>query len=584
MCDWQKQQDYLQSLWKESEDCEVDQSFIDAEDSEEENEIDRVSVNSDYPDQEQEAVGEEELEEEENERENINHFFMGKNGTKWSKNPPNKNVRTRSENIVTHLPGVKAYGKSAKTPAECFQLFIDEDMIADITRNTNYRIAEKSEKWKNSPHYVETTVVEIKSLLGLLYLAGVFKNNHRNLHELWNTDGTGMDIFRCTMSQRRFEFLISCLRFDNKENRQERVNIDKLAHIRAIVDKFVANCQAAYTPTQYLTIDEKLESFRGRCSFRQYIPNKPAKYGIKVQALVDARTYYLLNMEVYVGQQPEGPFSCSNSPKDIVDRLVGPVSGTKRNITCDNWYTSIELFQNLLQNHKLTAVGTIRKNKPDIPAEFLETRNKELCSSQFGFQKDLTLLSYFPKKGKVTLLLSSLHHDDSVSDSEKKLPEMISFYNFTKCGVDVVDEMSASYSVARPSRRWPLTIFFSLLNTASINSQIIFRTNNNGKNIPRRLFIKELGIQLVKQQQMQRMGNPRLTRELRTTIRTVLGEISEPKSKRARPNQQGRCNECPRVRDRKTKNVCEDCGSFICMEHSLLYCKHCAKSGEINTP
>lgn len=586
MCEWQKEQDRLQRLWDESED--IDPFYTAEKDSEEESEIDHLSTHSDYPDQEQEGEGPEEIdglekERQEKEIEQEVQVLLGKNGTKWLAKMSSKNVRTRSENIISHLPGVRAYGKAAKTPLECFQLFIDEQMIADVVINTNYRIKEKSEKWKSSAHYGETTVVEIKALLGLLYLSGVFRNNHRNVEELWNTDGTGMDIFRCTMSQRRFQFLISCLGFDNKESRPERLKIDKLAHIRAIVDKFTGNCKAAYTPSEYLTVDEKLESFRGRCGFRQYIPNKPAKYGIKVQALVDARTYYLVNMEVYVGVQPEGPFRVSNSPKDIVDRLVAPVSGTKRNITCDNWYTSVPLFESLLQKHKLTAVGTIRKNKADIPAKLLETRNKEVFSSQFAFQKDLTLLSYVSKKGKVTLLLSSLHHDDTIlPDSEKKLPEMISFYNFTKCGVDVVDEMSASYSVARATRRWPLAIFYSLLNTAGINSQIIFRENNNGNKLSRRLFIKELGMQLVKGCHIERKENPRLSRELRSNIRTVLGETTESIPKKPRPNQQGRCTKCPRARDRKTKNVCAVCNTFICLEHSLLFCKDCTKLQEFN--
>ena len=68
---------------------------------------------------------------------------------------------------------------------------------------------------------------------------------------------------------------------------------------------------------KYLTVDEKLESFGGRCPFRQNMPNKPAKYGLKVQALVDARSYYGVNMDIYADQQPVGPFKISNSPKNI---------------------------------------------------------------------------------------------------------------------------------------------------------------------------------------------------------------------------------------------------------------------------
>ena len=71
---------------------------------------------------------------------------------------------------------------------------------------------------------------------------------------------------------------------------------------------------------------------------------KPVKCGLKVHALVDARSYYFVNMETIAGQQPESPFKISTSPKDIVDRFVSPVLDTKRNITFDNWYTSLIFF------------------------------------------------------------------------------------------------------------------------------------------------------------------------------------------------------------------------------------------------
>jgi hypothetical protein len=46
------------------------------------------------------------------------------------------------------LPGDKAYGENASTPIECFQHFIDEEVIAYIVGNTNYTIAET--KWKKT--------------------------------------------------------------------------------------------------------------------------------------------------------------------------------------------------------------------------------------------------------------------------------------------------------------------------------------------------------------------------------------------------------------------------------------------------
>ena len=64
-----------------------------------------------------------------------------------------------------------------------------------------------------------------------------------------------------------------------------------------------------------------LAAFRGRCGFRQYIPSKPDKYGIKFFALVDAKSFFTSNLEVYVGTQPDGPYKVSNSPGDVVERL-----------------------------------------------------------------------------------------------------------------------------------------------------------------------------------------------------------------------------------------------------------------------
>lgn len=46
-------------------------------------------------------------------------------------------------------------------------------------------------------------------------------------------------------------------------------------------------------------------------------------------------------------------------------------------------------------------------------------------------------------------------------------------------GVDVVNRLKEEYSVARVACRWPLRLFFTILNIAGINSQIIYKENTN---------------------------------------------------------------------------------------------------------
>lgn len=67
-------------------------------------------------------------------------------------------------------------------------------------------------------------------------------------------------------------------------------------------------------------------------------------------------------MEVNCGKQPVDPYNTSNSPSDVVMRLMNPILGSGRNLTTDNWYTSVPLAEHLLKN-KITLVGTMRKNK-----------------------------------------------------------------------------------------------------------------------------------------------------------------------------------------------------------------------------
>lgn len=149
------------------------------------------------------------------------------------------------------------------------------------------------------------------------------------------------------MSQKRFLFFINCLRFDTRD---ERKGENATAAISEIVDKFINNCKLNYSLSSGATIDEMLISFRERCKFKMYMPNKPAKYGIKLMCITDSLTHYLHNAYIYAGQNTDG-FTLGQAerkmakPTRAVLRLSKPIEGTNQNITADNWFSSIELVE-----------------------------------------------------------------------------------------------------------------------------------------------------------------------------------------------------------------------------------------------
>jgi hypothetical protein len=89
--------------------------------------------------------------------------------------------------------------------------------------------------------------------------------------------------------------------------RAQRRAVEKLATIHNIYDKFVAACEANCTPGTGRTVDESLQGFRERCSFKQYVPNKPSKYGINVYVLADRKTFYTVSSKVHTGADTHAP-------------------------------------------------------------------------------------------------------------------------------------------------------------------------------------------------------------------------------------------------------------------------------------
>ena len=173
-----------------------------------------------------------------------------------------------------------------------------------------------------------------------------------------------------------------------------------------IYDKFVVACEANYTPRTGCTVDKSLHGFGGKCSFKQYITNKPSKYGIKVYVLADSKTFNLVYSKLYTGAGTHVPGL--PAPTQAVLDLVPSVSGTNRNITTDNYYTSIPLAMEL-KSRKLTLVGTMKKNKAFIPPSFLAKADEGTVQYAFEHANNLTLLFVAPKKNKRIVFLSTMH-------------------------------------------------------------------------------------------------------------------------------------------------------------------------------
>lgn len=243
-----------------------------------------------------------------------------------------------------------AAARNLTTPLVAFQKIIPETLVHIIVAETNRKswqfYAMNGKTIKQQRVWYDTNSVEIYALIGILIYAGSHKNWDERLDELYHLDNR--PFYRAAMSLERVQQLLRFLRFDNYQTRQERLKTDRFAAFRDVWNMFLANIREPYKPSSNLTIDEQLVLTRGRCSFRQYIPSKPGKYGIKIFWICDVKNSYPLNAEVYVGRQP-GEARSVDYALNLVHRMSTPYVNKGRTITMDNFFTSCTLAEQLLQ-------------------------------------------------------------------------------------------------------------------------------------------------------------------------------------------------------------------------------------------
>ena len=164
---------------------------------------------------------------------------------------------------------------------------------------------------------------------------------------------------------------------------------------------------------------------------------KPGWYGIKYWILADAESHYCFNAIPYLGKEGDTP--AVNLGATVVTKLVEPICNTHWNVTCDRFFTSGALFEDLHKDN-LSAVGTVKANRKNLPVKLLPSQAKEhtVGDSIFAFKENTAMVSWYLKGARVVLLLSTMHHNDKIGDSIK--PEIVEFYNRTKAGVDALDQ------------------------------------------------------------------------------------------------------------------------------------------------
>lgn len=136
--------------------------------------------------------------------------------------------------------------------------------------------------------------------------------------------------------------------------------------------------------------------------------------------------------------------------------------------------------------------------------------------------------------------------------------------------------------MTRRSTRWPLRIFWGMLDQAIVNARILLRCKLNmtesQQKVSARYCLKQLYRHLTKPHLLERQKMPKL----RLTIKNAIDEMYKEAQPPSVDKDDGllakkrRCELCPVKNDKKTRYQCISCSRAMCMDHRSRLCDDCA--------
>ena len=183
----------------------------------------------------------------------------------------------------------------------------------------------------------------------------------------------------------------------------------------------------------------------------------------------EARQFYITSTNECSKYLAEN-FNCFNSIKGC-------------NISMDHYFTSTTLADWATTKH-FSIVGTLRLDKKGIPKEIKAMEGCKEKSTVYTYQSngDGLLVSYVDKKkaGKKNIvLLTTMHISVSVAKDQHVKPNVRTFYNHTKGGVDVVDLVSTHNETKMKNWSWPINAPAFGLDTVRTNAKIALAESSN---------------------------------------------------------------------------------------------------------
>ena len=389
----------------------------------------------------------------------------------WSSEPANIML----QNFVEQ-PGPRHNLDASACPLNFFFLMFPLVLIETFVAGTNLYAAQCIAVSPNSSWY-NTCVEEMRAFLCMQIMFGI--RGRPRLWMYWSEDKRFHNaIISSIMTINRFKNIsryFHCRDTANAPTRGQQ-GFDPLFKVRNIINTTEATFCAHFQAQRELSVDEAMVGFKGRLSFKQHMPTKPTKWGIKVWTVSDTRLGYCLGYDVYTGKgsrvDPRRPLGF-----EVVDELCRPHFMKGHHVYVDRFFNSVDLATHLLL-HNTYLCGTILQNRKGLPP-FVKLKLKtrvELRQMQRG---NLVATSYRDKR-TITLISTN----QVIGPAFDGHPHPLIDYNRFMGGVDKLDQQQSYYPVGRAGKKWWRYLVWHLISASIYNAFITWKYSPHDYDIP----------------------------------------------------------------------------------------------------
>lgn len=496
---------------------------------------------------------------------------------------------------LSFVPEFKDDIVDLKDPLEYFSKYWSESLTRYVVNMTNLYAVENGSSFRIDAD-------DLEMYLGILIRMGVAPLPRYDMY--WSNDFR-LPAIASHMARDKFKNINRFIHFaDNDEIIRDRDDpkYDRLFKVRPLLHFIRGNCLKMFQEQRH-SIDEQIVPFKGKTRLRQYVPNKPHKWGFKIISRngTDGFTH---DFFIYDGKSQEVADSCGYVSGDMVLKLCETLPSQKNHIVYfDNYFNFLEL-QVKLKALGIYSIGTIRPNRLrgcqirsqselakagrgsfDCWTErehgiavvrWMDNRCVQLSSTYVAVDP-ITTVQRFDRKQKKKVAV--------------QCPAIVRHYNAHMGGVDKFDMLMALYRVGHKSKKWYRPIFLWCLHLSVVNGWIHYKRDCDvlqerpqldllsfATRVSQALILKDKSIL---QAQTRKRGRPRA--ESGEGNQSFTSDMEEPRlSKSARQitpqlsilrdgyghypemltaNKRMRCKFCARL----TQTRCLKCKVFLCI-------------------